>query len=119
MMNGIVKCYYQYKKTSSNTWVTGSTTLTLTFDGSKFSFKGLIKGDAGAEGFSVTNNFNIRVYVEDRLSKSTFDVILGSGTPQLAVAPEGVAVGGMYRADLGEGLQIYGKLFLNGKEITI
>lgn len=119
IMNGIVKCYYQYKKTSSNTWVAGSTTLTLTFNGSKFSFKGLIKGDAEAEGFSVTNNFNIRIYIEDRLSKSTFDLILGSGTPQLAVAPEGVAVGGMYRADLGEGLQIYGKLFLNGKEITI
>jgi hypothetical protein len=119
MMNGIVKCYYQYKTTSSNTWITGTTTLTLTFDGSKFSFKGLIRGDAGTEGFSVTNNFNIRIYVEDRLSKSTFDLILGSGTPQLAIAPEGVAVGGMYRADLGEGLQIYGKLFLNGKEITI
>lgn len=119
IINGIVKCYYQYKKTSSNTWVTGSTPLTLTFNGSKFSFKGLIKGDAGADGFSVTNNFNIRIYIEDRLSKSTFDLILGSGTPQLAVAPEGVAVGGMYRADLGEGLQIYGKLFLNGKEITI
>ena len=119
IINGIVKCYYQYKTTSSDKWVTGATTLTLTFDGSKFSFNGLIKGDAGAEGFSVTNNFNIRIYIEDRLSKSTFDLILGSGTPQLAVAPEGVAVGGMYRADLGEGLQIYGKLFLNGKEITI
>ena len=45
-------------------------------------------------------------------------MILGSGTPQLAVAQEGVAVGGMYRADLGEGLQIWGKLFLNGQEIT-
>ena len=119
IINGIVKCYYQYKTTSSDKWVTGATTLTLTFDGSKFSFKGLIKGDDEAEGFSVTNNFNIKIYVEDRLSKSTFDLILGSGAPQLAIDQEGVAVGGMYRADLGKGLQIYGKLFLNGKEIKI
>ena len=119
IINGIIKCYYQYKTTSSDKWITGETPITLTLNGSKFSFKGLVKGDDGAKGFSVTNNFNIKIYVEDRLSKSTFDLILGSGTPQLAVAQEGVAVGGMYRADLGEGLQIYGKLFLNGKEIKI
>lgn len=116
--NSIVQCYYEYKKTSSNQWVRGATTLTLTFNGSRFSFRGLIKGDEGAQGFSVTNNFNVKIYAKDRLSQATFDLILGSGTPQLAIAQEGVAVGGMYRADLGEGLQIYGKLFLNGREIT-
>lgn len=116
--NGIVECYYEYKTTSSNQWVRGTTTLNLTFEGSKFIFRGLIKGDEGAEGFSVTNNFNIKVFVKDRLSQSTFDLILGSGTPQIAIAQEGVAVNGMYRADLGEGLQIWGKLFLNGQEIT-
>lgn len=119
IMNGIVKCYYQYKITSSNEWITGTTDLTLTFNGNKFIFRGLIKGDDGAKGFSVTNNFNIKIFVKDRLSQSTFDLILGSGTPQIAIAQEGVAVNGMYRADLGKGLQIYGKLFLNGKEITI
>ena len=119
IINGIVKCYYQYKTTSSDKWVTGETPLTLNFNGSKFSFKGLIKGNDGAKGFSVTSNFNIKIYVEDRLSSSTFDLILGSGTPQIAIAQEGVAVNGMYRADLGKGLQIYGKLFLNGKEIKI
>lgn len=116
--NGIVECYYEYKKTSSNQWVRGTTTLALTFNGSRFSFRGVIRGDEGAQGFSVTNNFNVKIYAKDRLSQATFDLILGSGTPQLAVTQEGVAVGGMYRADLGEGLQIYGKLFLNGKEIT-
>lgn len=116
--NSIVECYYEYKKTSSNQWVRGTTTLALTFNGSRFSFRGVIRGDEGAQGFSVTNNFNVKIYAKDRLSQATFDLILGSGTPQLAVTQEGVAVGGMYRADLGEGLQIYGKLFLNGQEIT-
>ena len=115
--NSIVQCYYQYKTTYSNNWVTGATTLNLTINGNRFSFRGLIKGDDGAKGFSVTNNFNVKIFVKDRLSQSTFDLILGSGTPQLAITQEGVAVGGMYRADLGEGLQIYGKLFLNGVEI--
>lgn len=119
IINGIVKCYYQYKTTSSDKWVTGETPLTLNFNGSKFSFKGLIKGNDGAKGFSVTSNFNIKIYVEDRLSSSTFDLILGSGTPQIAIAQEGVAINGMYKVELGEGLQIYGKLFLNGKEIKI
>ena len=104
--NGIVECYYEYKNTSSEQWVRGTSPFTLTFDGSKFSFRGLIKGDAGAEGFSVTNNFNIRVTVKDRLSKSTFDLILGSGTPQLAIAQDGVAVGAMYDPSLGGDLQV-------------
>ena len=119
VVNSIVKCNYQYKTTDSAKWITGATPLTLTFDGNKFSFKGVVKGDEEAEGFSITENFNVRVYVEDRLSNFTYsDLTLGSGTPQLAISKDGVAVNGMYRADLGKGLQIYGKLFLNGKEIT-
>lgn len=116
--NGIVKCYYQYKTTSSNTYVTGKTELKLNYNGSKFSFKGLIKGDDGANGFSVTNNFNIKIYVQDRLSSSIFNLILGSGTPQIAIAQNGVAINGMFKDDLGEGFQVNGKFFLNGKEIT-
>jgi len=116
--NGIVEVYYQYKTTSSNQWIRGTTTLTLTFNGNKFSFRGLIKGDEGAQGFSVTNNFNIKIFVKDRLSQSTFDLILGSGTPQLAFAKGGVAINGMYDETLNDGLQINGKLYLNGIEIT-
>lgn len=116
--NGVVEVYYEYKTTTSNQWIRGATTLNLTLEGSKFIFRGLIKGDAGAEGFSVTNNFDIKVFVKDRLSQSTFDLILGSGTPQLAFAQGGVAINGMYDETLSDGLQINGKLYLNGQEIT-
>ena len=116
--NGIVEVYYQYKTTSSNEWIRGTTILNLTFEGNKFIFRGLIKGDEGAQGFSVTNNFNIKIFVKDRLSQSTFDLILGSGTPQLAFAQGGVAINGMYDESLNDGLQINGKLYLNGTEIT-
>lgn len=116
--NGVVEVYYEYKTTTSNQWIRGTTVLNLTFEGSKFIFRGLIKGDEGAEGFSVTNNFNIKVFVKDRLSQSTFDLILGSGTPQLAFAQGGVAINGMYDESLNDGLQINGKLYLNGTEIT-
>ena len=116
--NGIVEVYYEYKTTTSNQWIRGTTVLNLTFEGSKFIFRGLIKGDEGAEGFSVTNNFNIKIYVKDRLSQSTFDLILGSGTPQLAFAQGGVAINGMYDESLNDGLQINGKLYVNGTEIT-
>lgn len=116
--NGVVEVYYEYKTTTSNQWIRGATTLNLTLEGNKFIFRGLIKGDAGADGFSVTNNFDVRVFVKDRLSQSTFDLILGSGTPQLAFAQGGVAINGMYDETLNDGLQINGKLYLNGIEIT-
>ena len=111
--NGIVECYYQYKTTSSNQWVRGTTTLNLTFEAGRFIFRGLVKGDEGAQGFSVTNNFNIKIFIKDRLSQDTFDLILGSGTPQLAVAQKGVAVNGMFDEDDDGALQVCGLLKSN------
>ena len=119
-MNSITKCYYQYKTTSSDKWITGKTDLKLNFDGSKFSFSGVIKGDEDAKGFSIMNNFNIRIFVQDRLSSFTYDsLILGSGKPQIAISDNGVAINGIFKEELGDGLQINGKLFINGKEVTI
>ena len=120
IMNSITKCYYQYKTTSSDKWITGKTDLKLNFDGSKFSFSGVIKGDEDAKGFSIMNNFNIRIFVQDRLSSFTYDsLILGSGKPQIAISDNGVAINGIFKEELGDGLQINGKLFINGKEVTI
>lgn len=117
IVNSITSCYYQYKKSSSNTWINGATTLTPEFNGKNFSFEGLIKGDEGAEGFGVTDAFDIRVIVKDRLSQSILNTILGSATPQIAIASNGVAINGMYDESLEKGFQINGKLYLNGVEI--
>ena len=67
---------------------------------------------------SIVCSSAIKIFVKDRLSQSKFDLILGSGTPQLAFAQGGVAINGMYDESLNDGLQINGKLYLNGTEIT-
>ena len=118
MNNAITECYYEYKNTTSNTWIKGNN-LTPILNGNDFSFTGTIKGDSGADGFNIQRSFDIRVVIKDRLSTSIFTMVLGTGIPSISITKKGVAINGMYNESLSNGLQISGKLYLNGKEITI
>lgn len=121
VLNEIKSCYYRYKETKSNTWITGETKLTPTREGSNFSFEGLIKGDLGAEGFSVNKSFDIQVLVQDKLSNNhsaPASFVLGTGTPAIAITKNGVAIMGMYDDSLGGALQIVGDLYVNGVKIN-
>lgn len=117
--NAITSCYYEYKKTTSDTWIKGGD-LTPILNGNDFSFSGIIKGDSGAEGFSITNSFNIRIIIKDRLSTSIFTMTLGTGIPSIAITKDGVAINGMYNNSLKGALQIWnGDVYINGKKLTI
>lgn len=119
MNNAITSCYYEYKATTSNTWVKGGD-LTPTINGNDFAFTGTIKGDSGANGFNITKSFDIRVVIKDRLSTSIFNLVLGTGIPAVAITKNGVAINGMYNESLKGALQIWnGDVYINGKKLNL
>lgn len=104
--NSISSIVYKYKETTSSTWVNGTTTLSVTASGSNWSGSASIKGDLGAEGFDITKSYDIRLQVSDRLLTKTFDLVLTSGTPAIAIYKNKVAIGRKYDSSLGGALQI-------------
>ena len=104
--NAITSCKYKYKATSSSTWVDGKTTLTYTISGNKITGSLNIQGDAGTDGFNANNSFDIQLILSDKLSTATYNVILSSGNPALAIYKSNVAIGQRYDTSLGGKLQI-------------
>lgn len=92
--------------------------MTPKLDGNNFSFSGVIRGDANANGFSVTKSFNVRVVVKDKLSTSIYEMTLGTGIPAVAISKNGVAINGMYNEALKGALQVNGDVFINGKKLN-
>ena len=84
-----------------------------TLNGNTFKLNTSIKGDLEADGFTVTESFNIRVKITDALSPSTYVMTLESGTPNLAVHKNGVAINQPYNTDIGGALQVNGQIIGN------
>lgn len=112
--NAITSCKYKYKTTSSSSWVDGKTTLTYTISGNKITGSLNIQGDAGTDGFSVANSFDIQLVLADKLSSATYNIILTSGNPAIAVYKNNVAIGQQYDTREGSKLQVNGKINATG-----
>ena len=102
--NSIVSCVYKYKKTTDTTYTTGTTVITPTLSVDTYSFSGAIAGDLGANGFDSSYSYDIQLIITDKLSTSTFNMIINSGTPQMAFGIRtGVGVGKFVEAGLPDG----------------
>ena len=110
--NAITSCKYKYKTTSSSTWIDGKTTLTYTISGNKITGSLNIQGDAGTDGFSVANSFDIQLILADKLSSATYNIILSSGNPALAIYKNNVAIGQQYNTSEGSKFQVNGDISL-------
>jgi len=88
--NGIVSCQYRYKKTNESTY-SSYVDITPTISENTFTYTGTIKGDLDAQGFNMSNSFNIEIKVEDKIKTATYNVLLGAGSPAMAIHPDGVA----------------------------
>lgn len=109
--NSLKSVSYKYKKTTDadDKYVTGVTDITPTIDeNGKFSFAGLIAGDT-EQGFNIDASYNIVVIVKDELSTVEFSLVLGSGRPHIAYAPDGVSIMGKYDESVGGLFQVGGK----------
>lgn len=116
--NEITSCIYKYKKTNSNTWLTGETNIMPEVKGQSYSKSVLIKGDKGAEGFEVNSSYNVQIIIKDKLSTYTYELLIGTGTPGIAITAKGIAFFNMYDEQLGGAIQITGDLYVNGKKIN-
>ena len=112
--NAITKCKYKYKTTSSSTWADGKTTLTYTISGNKITGSLNVQGDKGTDGFSADNSYDIQLILSDKLSTATYNVILSSGKPALAIYKNNVAIGQQYDTSEGSKLQVNGNTSVAG-----
>ena len=105
LVNNQLTAAYFYKERNSNTWIQGTTALTID-QKAEFTCTMKIKGDLGADGFS-NKNFDIRMIVTDKLDSFAKEEILSQGNPHLSIHEDGVAIGGFYDEQVGGSLQIY------------
>ena len=106
VINSITRIGYYYKETTSSQWIAGETELSVTTSGANWSGSASIKGDLGANGFDVSKSYDIRLQVSDALQYiKTYDIVLGSGTPAIAIYQNKVAIGQKYNSSIGGDLQ--------------
>lgn len=106
--NTITSATYQYKKTNETTWHTGATALTYSISGANYNGSISIQGDEGTAGFNISNSYNIRLNVSDKLITKSYDIILTAGTPAIAIYKSAVAIGQKYDTSKGGRLQVRG-----------
>lgn len=107
---------YKYKKTTSNEYIEGTTNIDPTINDDTFSFSGLIIGDTEDNGFEISDSYDLVVVVSDELSSVEFSIIIGAGSPAIAICGNKASLGNKYDRYLG-GTQLWGDVYLNGSII--
>jgi hypothetical protein len=90
----------------------------ITINGNNFSGTVAMQGDLNAAGFSINQNFGIRVSVYDKISGRTVEFTLTSATPAIAIYKSNVAIGQKYDTTEGGKLQVNGKISANDEIVT-
>ena len=108
--NSIKSVTYQFKKTDSSTWITGTTTITPTVSGNNFTFTGQIASNNQDTTWDLDDSYNIRVTVSDELSSASAEFILANGVPTLSLDKKGVGIMCAFDPSLGGSLQVDGKV---------
>ncbi len=109
--NSITLSKYEFKKTNSDTWITGTTNISPTIFENNFNFSALIRSDEVGYIFPVQDSYNFRITLEDELSSMTIELTpLPSGIPNISLNKNGVGIMCDYDEQLGGLLQIGGSL---------
>lgn len=107
--NSIKSVKYEFKKTSSSTWVTGTTSITPTISGNTFSFSGQVRSNESGYTFALNSSYDFRITITDKLSTKTITLTpMSSGIPNLSLADDGVGIMCDYDENLGGNLQVGG-----------
>ncbi len=120
VVNSIKSASYEYKATDSSTWITPSspTDITPTLTNNTFNFNDLIRSNESDYKFDLQKSYDFRITIEDELSTTTVQLTpMPSGTPNICYADDGVSIMGDYNESLNSGLQVNGKLYVNGIDI--
>ena len=113
--NSITKLTYRFKKTDSTQWSEEFDILeNIEYNENVFRYEHLISGDLDNYGFDISESYDIIVYYQDELYGSSFNLILNSSTPNIAIAKNGNAMMQPYDEELGGALQVNGDTFVKG-----
>lgn len=105
--------YYELKITdSSGNFVRGATDITPTInnDGT-ISFENSIKSDNPDYSWNLDDSYYVNVYVKDKLSSSSIQLVLNSAKPNISIDKKGVGINCAYDPDIGGDLQVGGERF--------
>ena len=111
--NTIKSVAYQFKKTSSSSWITGTTSITPTTSENTFTFTGEIASDNNDTTWDLEDSYNIRITITDELSSTSVDFILPSAVPTLSLDKDGVGIMCAYDNSIGGKLQVGGKRYFD------
>ena len=100
---------YAFRKTTSSSWITGTTTITPTISDNKISFTGEIASDNPSNGWEIDSSYVIKVLVEDKLSIVEYEMILNAGIPTMSYDKNGVGIMCVFDSSKGGYLQVNGK----------
>lgn len=107
--NAIESVSYEFKPTSSTTWITGTTDITPTISDGNFSFTGIVRSDASDYTFDIATSYDFRITITDKLTTIVYVFTpLASGTPNLALEENGVGIMGAYDNNIGGPAQVGG-----------
>lgn len=110
IQNAINSIKYFYRLVGTEEWKEGGTKLSPTLSGNSFSQSVLIQGDLAGKGFNISNAYEIKMIVSDKLTTSKeISAILGQGIPLIAYHKNGVAFGELYNPEVGGPIQVDGK----------
>lgn len=117
--NTIVSVIYKFRKSTTQTWTTGTTTITPTLSGDNNTFKVEnlpIRGDTSEGEWTANDTYIIRIEVKDTLLNAVSSNVAGeytivAGTPAIAMYKNNIAIGKKYDESLGGKLQISGTAF--------
>lgn len=106
-VNSIESVSYEFKQTSSQTWITGTTDITPTISNSDFSFTGIVRSNASDYSFDLATSYDFRITITDKLTTTVYVFTpLASGTPNLALSENGTAIGMAYDDSEGGAVQL-------------
>ena len=117
--NSITKLTYRFKKTDSSEWSEEFDILeNIEYNENVFRYEHLIGGDLDNYGFDISESYDIIVYYQDELYGSSFNLILNSSTPNIAIAKTGNAMMMPYDEELGGALQVAGDIVVVGGKVV-
>lgn len=117
VQNSIKTAKYYYRIANTQEWIEGKTILNPVIAGNTFSQTLEIQGDLDGEGFTQSESFEVKVFIEDELSAYETSFVFGSGIPLIAHHKKGVGFGGMYDTSVDAIAQFYGDIAVKGEKI--
>ena len=116
--NSVQSATYQFKKTSDNQWITGTTDITPTLTNNTFDFNNIVRSDNPDYTFDLEASYDFRIIIRDMLSTATIQLTpMASAIPNISLADKGVGIMCDYDENLGGLLQVGGEIIGEQKDI--